>query len=242
MFNAIISYVVDFLFPSRCINCSTVISYKDPYLCKECYGKIEFLSAKCSICSGDLVEGICNICSSRKFYIDKNITITEYSGIMKEILHNYKFNKRRRLYKLLSLLSIEEVSKWQYLFNIITSVPINKKKKWDRGFNQSELIARDIAKKLKKVYFPILKERYHFKSQKELGYRNRFLNILDRYKIKNAKRKRITGMSVLIVDDVFTTGATINECARILKTFGAEKVYSLTIARTNIKRVDKFSF
>jgi competence protein ComFC len=235
--NNLILNLLDYIFPSRCINCDTVISHEDPYLCKKCYKSVELLSAGCSICSGELIGGKCEICSGRKLYIDKNITIAEYSGVVKEILHNYKFNKRRMLYKLISSISINEIKKYSDLFSTITSVPVNRKKKWKRGFNQSELIAKHIAKKLKKIYHTTLKEKYHFKTQKKLGYRDRFLNILDRYKIRNAKN--VTGANILIVDDVFTTGATINECARVLKTFGAEKVYSLTIARTDIKRVDK---
>jgi competence protein ComFC len=238
--NNLVLHLLDYFFPSRCINCSSTISHDDDYLCKKCYQGIEYLTGVCSICSGELIEDQCGICSGRKLYIDKNITIAEYSGVVKEILHNYKFNKRQRLHKLIFSISEEEINKYRDLFDLVTCVPINRKKKWSRGFNQSELIAKNIAEKLNKRYCSILKERYHFKTQKKLGYRDRFLNILGRYKIKNAKK--VKGGKFLIVDDVFTTGATLNECARVLKSSGAEKVYSLTIAMTDIKRVDKIIF
>ena len=155
---------------------------------------------------------------------------------MKEILHNYKFNKKRRLYIHLSKLAYEAIEQYKDLFDLITSVPMNKKKKWERGFNQSEIIAKKTAKMLNKAYYPLLEEKSRFKVQKELGYRERFLNILNRYKVKN--KKNVKNKSVLLIDDVFTTGATINECARILKSFGATYVYSLTMARVYIKRVE----
>jgi competence protein ComFC len=235
--------IIDLLFPSFCINCASAISYKDSCLCGNCIEKIEFLDTKCEICSGTLFDNKCIICSSRKIYFDKNITIAGYSGIVKEILHNYKFNKRKRLYKHISELAFKKLFEYKDLIDVIISVPINRKKKFNRGFNQSELIAKEIAKKINKVYSCCLKEKSHFKTQRKLGYRDRFLNILDRYEVQNAKhnKKFIHGKKVLIVDDVFTTGATINECARILKSFGADRVYSLTIARADIKRVDKFS-
>ena len=113
---------------------------------------------------------------------------------------------------------------------------MNRVKKWERGFNQSELIAKRLSATLNKPYLSILKEKSSYKTQKTLGYRERFLNIMDRYKIQNIKK--IKGKNILIIDDVFTTGATINECARIIKSFGAENVYSLTIARADIKRVE----
>ena len=83
----------------------------------------------------------------------------------------------------------------------------------------------------------IIKEKHNFKIQKKLGYRDRFLNIINRYKAKNGNIMK--GKGVLIVDDIFTTGATINECARILLSAGADRVYSLTIASADIKRLDK---
>jgi competence protein ComFC len=239
VFNKLILHFLDFVFPSRCINCGTLISFKDGYLCRKCCGSIEFLTGGCAICSGELNsnQDMCGMCSDRKFYIDKNITIAEFSGVMKEVLHNYKFNKRRGLYKLISSIALPKLNHFIDLFDMITSVPINRKKKWNRGYNQSELIAKQIAKETGLTYRTVLKEGYHFKIQKKLGYRDRFLNILNRYKIINSGH--VKGRRILIIDDVFTTGATINECARILKSYGAEKVYSLTIARTSVKKVDK---
>ncbi len=235
-------HVVDLLFPSFCINCNRTISFKDACLCGECFNKIDFLEDKCGICSGELLENKCIICSDRKIFFDRNIAIAGYSGIIKEIIHNYKFNKRKRLYKHISKLALNEMAGYKDLIDIITSVPISRKKRFHRGYNQSELIAKDIAGKINKDYRRCLKEKRHFKIQRNLGYRDRFLNILDRYGIANKKRniKYIHGKRILIIDDVFTTGATINECARILKSFGAERVYSLTIARADIKRVEKF--
>ncbi len=236
----IICNLIDYMFPSYCVNCGVNTGYEDAFICNGCMNKIEYPENKCRVCSGKTYEEGCTICSGRKFYIEKNIIISNYSGVMKEILHNYKFNKKRRLYKVLSGLAFREISELKDCIDIVSAVPINRKKRWGRGYNQSELLARDIARKINKKYRTLLKEKYNFKTQKKLGYRDRFLNILGRYKAVNTRI--LKGKRLLIIDDVITTGATINECARVLLSSGALKVYSLTMARANIKRLDKFSF
>ncbi|MCU0821621.1 MAG: ComF family protein [Spirochaetes bacterium] len=228
--------VIDFLFPSECVNCGCPVPVADNCLCETCLAKISPLENGCEICSGNMTGGKCGICSERKFYLSKNIILYEYSGIIQNIIRSFKFNKKRRLYIHLAGAALSEIKKHNALFDLITAVPMSRKKKWERGFNQAELIAKWLSGKLNKPYLPVLKEKSHFKSQKTLGYRERFINILDRYKILNIEK--IKYKNILIIDDIFTTGATINECARIIKSFGAENVYSLTIARADIKRVD----
>ncbi len=232
--------IIDFIFPSYCVNCKKQVRYIDAFLCRSCFDKIVLLTGKCEKCSSTLTGKICNLCSDRKLYIERNIIIAEYSGVMKEILHGYKFERKKKLYKMLSQLAINAISGISDgipgMIDIVIPVPVNRKKRWKRGFNQSALIAEEISKKVNKKFANVLSEKYNFKTQKNLGYRDRFLNILDRYRVKN--KKIVEEKNILLVDDVLTTGATVNECARILKSSGAGKVYSLTIAGAHIKRVD----
>ncbi len=231
-----LTHIADFLFPSKCVNCEAPVSIANNCLCKSCFNKISPINDGCGLCSGSIAGGKCGICSERKFYISRNVTLSEYSGVMKNVIHSYKFNKKKRLHTHIAETALSELKKYNIQFDIITSVPMNRTKQWQRGFNQSELIAKFLSERLDKPYLPLLKEKSRFKSQKTLGYRERFLNILDRYRILNTKK--IKEKNIMLIDDVFTTGATINECARIIKSFGAEKVYSLTIARADIKRVE----
>lgn len=228
--------LADILFPSCCAVCGNIISNKDNALCVECRGNVNMIKERCVLCSGTVINGECTICRDRKMYISGNTVISDYEGAMKNILHHYKFKKKRRLSVHLAEMALLEIDGSADKFDIITSVPMNRKKSWDRGFNQSALIAKRLSRRLGKPYLSLLREKSHFKTQKTLGYRERFLNILDRYEIID--KKIIEDRNILIIDDVFTTGATINECARILKSFGADNVYSLTMARANIKRVE----
>lgn len=159
---------------------------------------------------------------------------------MKKMLHGFKFLRLRGLSVILGGLAVKELTGRGIRPDLVTWIPMNKKKKWERGFNQSELIARHISKKLGYPCAPLLAERSKTATQRELGLRDRFLNALGRYEILPGADLR--GHAVLLLDDIFTTGATINECARILRSAGAHKVFSITMARADIKRLDKFQF
>lgn len=219
--------LLDTLFPSRCVVCGKNISYFDHCLCSSCLDRIEGIAEGCAFCTGVLVEGRCSVCADRAWYPARNIILAEYSAVMREILHSYKFHRRRRLHHHLSILAADELGKRNLPFDVVTAVPTNRRKRWKRGYNQSELIARSIAKRTGTHYRMLLKERSGARPQRELRYHERFLNILGRYEML----RPIAPPRVLLIDDVFTTGATINECARILRAHGSREVYTLTVAR-----------
>ncbi len=227
-------FLSDLIFPSKCIGCGTPVPLNRHNVCSECLDNIDYVKECCTKCSGIITNGNCTICSDRIFYPEKNISITDYNGVIRKMLRNYKFKKNRRIKSHLSAIACRKLLCEQIDADLITFVPINKKKKARRGYNQSELISKIIAKKMNLKHIKLLEERKPVKSQKTLGYRERFLNVINRYYTVNSKS--IKGKNVLIIDDIFTTGATINECARILLEAGASKVFSLTIARTGLKK------
>jgi ComF family protein len=179
-------------------------------------------------------KGNCTICGSREFYPEKNICVADFSGVMKEIIEHYKFNGRRGLKRVIAGAVVAQVDLKDLNFDILTSVPVSGKKKWKRGYNHSEDISKTLAGMLKKPYRELLYEKKMRGGQKFLGYRERFLNIINRFGVKRGAG--IRGRRILLVDDIFTTGATINECARVLRSEGARSVFSLTIARTGVKK------
>lgn len=234
----IAAMVFDLISPAWCVACGRPVSRVNRHICAECLDKIDFVHDGCPVCSGMLVDGECGICNSRQIYFDRNIIVMEYEGTAKAIITGYKFAARRRMAALVAELCFDRVSELLPETDYVTAVPSSAKKKWKRGFNQSEEIARLIARKSGRPYVPLLRELGHSEKQKTLGLSNRFLNVLGRYSLSSKGKSRKTG-SVLIVDDVFTTGATINECARILKDSGFDPVFSLAAARVAIKRLEK---
>lgn len=220
----------DYFFPSNCAACGMPISVRDNGVCKTCLSSIQPLDDACHKCGGQLVNDVCGVCTERAWYVDRCFAISEYFGVMKEILVRYKFHKWRRLSKHFAEMVYNAAVDAFGGVDIITAVPMTKSKVRKRGFNQSELVAKEVAKKMGKKYMQLIREVRVWKTQKDLNYVDRFLNVLGRFEIK----KKLSGENILLIDDVFTTGATINECARLLKTAGAKRVFAIAFARRNL--------
>jgi competence protein ComFC len=235
-----ISLFIDILFPSRCAGCGRPVSAHQDFLCDSCARSMPILEGACPVCSGPGTEGACPVCAGRHWYLDANITVAEYRGVMKNVLRELKFGRVRKLHAVLGTLASGAVAGRGVPADIITWVPMNARKKQDRGFNQSELIARFVSKQAGIPCRKLLSERRGAGVQRRMGVRDRFINILDRYEA--AAGIDLSGQSVLLVDDIFTTGATVNECARQLKNAGARSVISITLARADIKRLKKNNF
>jgi len=231
------SILVDLVFPSRCVSCGAPLARDNYSVCGKCLSRIEPVEKGCEVCSGMVFDGKCEICEDRKYYPSANLVISEYSGVMKDMLHALKFERKRRLCVPMGMLAFRKISACGITADILTSVPMNRQKKRERGYNQSELVAKDIAARMKIPYRELLSEVRGAGTQRSMGYRDRFINVLGRYHSK--KSETIKGKDILIIDDVFTTGATVNECARVLLDDGARSVFSLTFARAGIKRLEK---
>jgi competence protein ComFC len=233
-----ISLLADVLFPSRCAGCGRPVSARRDFLCAACARELPLLEHACPVCSAPGPGDSCAVCAGRHWYLDANITVAEYRGVMKNILRELKFGRVRKLHAVLGGFAAGIVASRGVTADMITWVPMNAGKKRDRGFNQSELIARFLSKKAGIPCRKLLSERRGAGVQRRLGARDRFINILDRY--ETAPGINIAGRSVLVVDDIFTTGATVNECARQLRNAGARSVISVTMARADIKRLEKY--
>jgi len=221
--------LLELVAPERCAGCGTVVSMDRHCLCERCFNEITPVSDGCARCSGPLVEGRCILCSGRAFYPKENIAMAEYRGVMKKIMGQYKFSGARRLHRHFARMIELRIPPAYFKKDCISAVPLESKSQWRRGYNQSELIARSIASRRGIPYLTLLKRRRGPNSQKSLGSRDRFFNVLDSFHVVNPEK--IRGKSVILMDDIFTTGATINECARVLMQAGADEVSSLTIAR-----------
>ncbi|HDP81248.1 MAG TPA: ComF family protein [Spirochaetes bacterium] len=227
---------LDILFPADCEVCGRAVSIIDNGVCGGCMSEIHPPSNPCPRCSGVMDDGQCTVCADRAFYLDANYSLADYSGVMEKLLHALKFGKNRRLARPLAEtlgVSFGEVVR---RCDCIVPVPMNRNKKWRRGFNQSELIAAKLSGKFNVPLAKLLRENRRSGTQRMKRLRDRFINVLGRYRLTGGKAVR--GKTVLLIDDVFTTGATINECARILKAGGAGAVYALTLARAKIKKLE----
>ncbi|HPI14166.1 MAG TPA: ComF family protein [Spirochaetota bacterium] len=233
---AFLMALADVLFPARCSSCGRPAPYASNLLCRECRDAIGPLGDHCDRCSGVETADGCGFCGNRRFYPIRHIAAVEYDGPVEKALHGLKFSGRRRLHLPLAELLLASITKAACEVDVVTAVPMNRAKKWKRGYNQSELIARHMARELGRPFVPLLKENPRSRTQRKLHIRERFLNVLGRYRAIN--RAAALGKRVLLVDDVLTTGATINECARMLTEGGAAGVISATVARAGIKKLE----
>jgi len=170
--------------------------------------------------------------NNKHINFDESMHIFAYEGIIRKMLVEYKFQEKSYLYKTFYKIILKNKKIYGNLkkYDIIIPVPIHKKRKLIRGYNQTELIAREIAKNTKlKLENKILYKQKNIVSQSELNRNNRKQNVKDAFIIKNSET--IKNKNVLIFDDIYTTGSTLQECSRILKNAGVKHVGILTIAK-----------
>ena len=165
-------------------------------------------------------------------YFDEHIYLFQYSGEIRNMILNYKFREKSYIYSTFVELikNNKKICAQIKKYDIIMPVPISKKRLNTRGYNQSALIARKIAKMLNMCYEEnILVKIKDNKPQSEMGQEKRKSNVKDVYTIKN--KEKIYQKKILLIDDIFTTGNTVNECAKLLIENFASSVGIFTIAK-----------
>lgn len=165
-------------------------------------------------------------------YFDEHIYFFKYEGIIRRMILNYKFNDKAFLYKTFVnfLLKNENLFEILQSYDTIVPVPISNKRLKQRGYNQSLLIAKEINKYLKvNLNYKSLVKNVHVIQQSKLNKEDRLKNIQGVYKLNN--KEILESSNILLIDDIYTTGSTVNECSRVLKSANVNKVGVLTIAK-----------
>lgn len=191
---------------------------------------------KCIICQVDGFVGICDYCRSKiknmNLYNKEVISYGFYGGILKKLILEFKYNKNFIAGEVLSEFIFEMINKNKIKPDIICYVPMTKNAIKKRGFNQCKFIATRVGYLLDvPISNCILKVR-NTKEQKTLSKDERRINVEGAFKIKN--NKDVFNKEVILIDDVITTGSTVNECKKILKINGTKRIIILTIAKSDI--------
>lgn len=193
---------------------------------------------KCIICNEDECYGICNACLNKikaipLKYQGDIISYGYYGGILKELILKFKYKSDFTAGTILSNLLTEYIiNNITYEDYVITYVPLSKKSKRKRGFNQCEYIAKYIAEKISINCMEILVKERETKEQKLLNRDERMLNLYGAFNIKS--KIDVKDMKIILIDDVTTTGATLKECCRVLKKYGINDIKLLTLAKSHI--------
>ena len=174
--------------------------------------------------------GRCGLCRLGLQGFDAVYSYGSYEGTLRELVHLFKYSGVRPLAgtfgRFLAQALPREVS-----FDVIVPRPLHWFKQWQRGFNQSDLLAREIGKKWNVPVRNVIRRKKATRPQAGLTNAKRRLNMSGAFRMPRGKS--LAGMRVLLVDDVVTTGATASACARVLKRAGAAHVALLALARTD---------
>jgi ComF family protein len=191
----------------------------------------------CDSC-GDPIQRPVNLCAScggRERVIQRARAVGEYDGALRHLVHALKYNGRRSLAQPLAARMRASGRPLIENADCVVPVPLHWRREYQRGFNQ----ARDLAKHLGLPVREPLTRLRHTYPQVELAAHQRHQNVRGAFGLRRSllrKQQLVEGLKVLLVDDVSTTGATLDGCAELLKTAGASEVYALTAARVTATR------
>ena len=214
----------------RCLACGKDV-FDGTGFCAECAKSVVYNNGKtCARCGvgidGD--EDYCGNCAYDKMYFDRAYSVFNYEGAVQKAILSMKFNNLGSYAKVFATYLVFMAQKVNLEYDIVTYAPMSPKSLRKRRYNQAKLLAKHFCALQNKdslLIDAILKQKETL-AQEQLSKTERKTNLIGAYKI-NADVK---GKRVLVIDDVKTTGATLNECAKVLKQAGAIAVYGLTVA------------
>ena len=235
----IIHKIIDFIFPPQCYICGKMLHDEDG-LCFECLSKINFITnPRCYCCgrpfefklpqNGKSKNLLCPKCLTKKPKFDRCISAVRYDDTSKKIILPFKHGDKTQLAKFMGKIMFNVGKELLKDTDIIIPVPIHFTRLLKRKYNQASLIGNIISKLSKKnIQHNNLVRIVATKSQGHLNKTQRKQNIHNAFMIRAPQE--IKGKNILLIDDVYTTGVTVNECAKTLKKNGAKKVFVLTFA------------
>lgn len=219
------------LYPQTCCFCGKICGSD---ICHECEKEIEYISKPvCDKCGKPITYGegqLCFDCSKQPMFYEQGRSLWLHKGPVKQGIYQFKYHNRRYygLYYADELYRCHEETIRQWGIDVIIPVPLHRKRKRKRGYNQAEIVARQLGKRMGILVDTraVVRSKYTT-AQKELSHSERKQNVRDAFEVVRMKEKV---KNILIIDDIYTTGSTINELSRILRKKGDFRVFFLTIS------------
>lgn len=206
-------HLLELLFPPKCVLCRRVLRREQTDLCPQC--------------RADTPEANCR--SRRIPHLAKLSALWYYEGSVRNSILHFKFRGKRNYGQVYGRLLAMHLLQQEADFQLITWVPISRRRKWLRGYDQVELIAQSLSRELGIPALPLLQKTRHNRAQSSLtGADARRANVLGVYRVLQPSAAE--GKTILLVDDIVTTGATISECARTLLSAGAGRIWGAAVA------------
>lgn len=239
IFYEVLDLVLDFIYPKNisCILCNKPIKKINTYsLCKDCFKELNFIQDGCIKCGKPIIyhslEKLdlcgCSYCFNKSFYFDKAISCIEYSDISKSMILGFKYKNKTYMAKYISNIMKEKLDLENIKFDYITFVPLHKKRMRKRGFNQSEKISKELGKMIDIPILDCIYRKSNTNRLYNLNRKERKIELKNAFLVKE-NINYANGKNILLIDDIFTTGSTVNEISKLLKLNNVNKIFVMTL-------------
>lgn len=228
------------IFPDDCRICGDSLTRFEAFpVCQSCIEKVQPIAAEyfCERCGTPFLnewaldeDGVCRLCVRGRRGFDACFSFGSYDAELRDLIHLFKYGRVQSLARPLGVWMLSSMPRGRKV-DCVVPVPMHWWKRWRRGFNQAESLAMEVSRAVSAPLRHALRRQRHSGVQAGLSSAARRRNALASFSL--AESRDIAGSSVLLVDDVFTTGATATACARLLKRAGADSVAVLTLARVD---------
>jgi len=220
------------IIPPACLVCGKRLEDRHQVICPDCETKLYLMEeGTCPVC-GSINQNIpCEVCAESNFAFDSAMSVFHYTGTAKDLIHILKYEGYTSPagYFALPLAEFIESKPQLMKYDFLCAVPLHRVRKRERGYNQSDLIAYTVAKLLAMPYLNPVQRKINTLSQTLLSREHRIKNLSGAFQVKD--KSRVEGKKIILIDDVFTTGSTLNEIAKALRSAGAAKICAITVAR-----------
>jgi ComF family protein len=230
--------ILDIIYPVRCPICTEIVIPKGDRICPTCKDKLPYISEpKCMKCSKPVEyeeKEYCSDCERKRYHFDKGFGVWIYSKEMKESLSNFKYHSKKEYAQFyideLARLYGNQIRKLEP--DVIVPIPIHRSKLLDRGYNQADILAKGIGRRLGiTVLSDLLIRKKKTVPQKNLSDIERLRNLSEAFQLNDTVMKNYQKQinRVLLVDDIYTTGSTIEACTNVLKRNDITQVYFIVL-------------
>ncbi|KPK97074.1 MAG: hypothetical protein AMJ95_10890 [Omnitrophica WOR_2 bacterium SM23_72] len=240
MLRRVIGNLLDIIYPKTCLACHQRLtdSCIDGLVCSVCWQKIKRNTPPfCSLCGRSLRKenlhrSLCPECQKMRWHFDRAFSPCAYEGVLKELIHAFKYRNKDHLGFTLSRLMSDFIKEFRVpveFVDFIIPIPLHRSRLREREFNQAEVLSEHLAREFQKpLACDWLLRRRATKTQTDLEKDLRLINVRDSFSVRDPQI--VKGKNILLIDDVFTTGATSSEAAKTLKQAGAQVVFAMTLA------------
>lgn len=233
----VLKKALDIFYPRRCVICDRVLSLEQKFLCRECEMVLQYTGENYCLKCGRTVreeEEYCPACQGKEYAFESGRSLFLYDAVLRESIARFKYHGRQEYAAFYANAMYRELGDWIRALqpDALIPVPIHKKRYQKRGYNQAEVLAKELGKCMD---IPVLSDYLvrvkNTLPQKELSKRERLENLSGAFSVRRGGGELYKKLNcVIIVDDIYTTGSTIEMCARILKEEGIRSIHFLCIS------------